>query len=176
MILFEELIYKTGEETTMNRSKVIPFLLILSVIVMGAMYFKVNSDRYSTFDSISEAEETLGKIKLPDIGEDYKIKTIKYYNDDFTHPRTTIYYENPNGKKIIFMIVSDYSSTWIDYKKIQDQFVADMTWIEKHTLEYEAFENTHILQWRKSNKESYKYLVTQDVKDKEWLIRVAKEY
>lgn len=160
----------------MNLKKVLPFLLILSVIVVGAMYFKLNGDRYSTFHSIGEAEATIGKIKLPDIGEDYKIKTIKYYNDNFTHPRTTIYFENSNGKKIIFMIVSDYSNAWIEYKEIQDQFASDMIWIEKHNLEYEAFENTHILQWRKSNNELYKYLVTQDVKDKEWLIRVAKEY
>ena len=146
------------------------------LIGLGSRYILPSTNcgdtpRSIIYDNLKDAEKELGKIKLPKLSYNYKISKIVYENDGFTTPKTIVYFNNDENKKIIFMITSNYSSVFVKFQRLSGY---DTTWITNHSLKFDGFEDSYIIMWRKSNQENYKYLITNDINDKDWFTKLAR--
>ncbi|MBM7609780.1 hypothetical protein JOD29_003056 [Lysinibacillus composti] len=145
-----------------DKVKLIKILLFSFILFLVAC----SDEEHLIFDNKKDAEQEIGEFKAPVMPEGYQMKQITYDNDGFTHPVTKVFYEK-GSHNITFMI----ASSWFDdrpSKKIENDHIAEMEWISK--------DKEFVLKWRKSNQQSYKYLFTNNKKDKEWLISVAEHY
>ncbi|MET3682773.1 hypothetical protein ABID56_000863 [Alkalibacillus flavidus] len=138
-------------------------VLLLSFIIL---LVACSGEQHLTFEDQKDAEQSIGEFKTPVMPEGYIIEKITYDNDGFTHPVTKVFYERERHN-ITFMIASsrfDNGPT----EKIENDEIADMSWI--------SMDKEYVLKWRNSDKQSYKYLFTNDEADKTWLISIAESY
>ncbi|TLS36969.1 hypothetical protein [Pseudalkalibacillus caeni] len=154
----------------MQKIKIWGLIAGILLVFIGGMAF-ILYDRYInethlTFYQLDEAEKTIGKIKQPGLTENYRIQKITYDNDGFTHPVTKILYSN-NDSRITFILASSLYDDW-PTESIKNVSNRDLEWIHK--------DEEYVLKWRETKKESYKYLVTEQKSDKEWLVNMAENY
>ncbi|KGP92393.1 hypothetical protein N780_01845 [Pontibacillus chungwhensis BH030062] len=142
--------------------KLLKILLPLFAVLLVAC----QNVEYYTFDNKEEAEQKIGEFKTPVMPRGYTINKITYKNDGFTHPITKVFYER-GSHSISFMIASSRFDQ-DPSKKIKIDGMTDTVWITK--------DKEYILKWRKTNKQSYKYLFTKNIDDKEWFVSVAKNF
>ncbi|GAA0494128.1 hypothetical protein GCM10008986_20800 [Salinibacillus aidingensis] len=141
---------------------------VIKIILFSLMIFFVacNDEEHLIFHNIETAEQEIGKFKTPVMPVGYEMKKITYDNDGFTHPVTKVFYQK-KGHRITFMI----ASSWFDdypAKKMENNHIANMVWISK--------KQEFVLKWRNTPKQSYKYLITKNKQDKEWLVSLAENY
>jgi hypothetical protein len=141
---------------------------LIKIILSSFIIFLVacSDEEHLIFDNKEDAEQEIGEFQTPEMPEGYKIRKITYANDGFTHPVTKVFYKK-ESHSISFMI----ASSWYDNnpsEKIENDIIAELVWISK--------DKEYVLKWRNSDKQSYKYLFTEDKEDKKWLISVAENY
>ncbi|MCA1054032.1 hypothetical protein LCM10_03450 [Rossellomorea aquimaris] len=142
--------------------------IALSMFVFCAFLITACSDeQHLTFHTLDEDETELGDIRTPEqLDEEFQMEKITYENDGFTHPVTTIEYVK-GEQEISFMIASSLYDER-PAEKVQNEAVDDMHWI--------TLEDGYALKWRRSDKDSYKYLLTENEKERDRLIEMAESY
>ncbi|WP_349410043.1 hypothetical protein [Pseudalkalibacillus sp. SCS-8] len=147
-------------------------LLLVAVVLFPIYIFLVDrsDDVHKTFESLSEAR---GEIpdhhfsNAPKLPEEYRLTKITYDWDGDTAPIVKVNYETSTGKTLSFMQTSSWYDD-ADTEIIHHPDIKDMTWLKNGT--------EYILKWRMTNKESYKYLISNDLSDKALFVTVAERF
>lgn len=152
-----------------NKTKLIAFfaITILFIAGIGAFLYYQSYDKgtHYHFKNINQAEKKIGFIQTPQIPKGYSTTKVIYNNDGFTAPTTSVYYKNNRNHEIEFMVTGTSLFEQAPFISVHDAKIKEMYWIQA--------DNEYILKWRKSNKASYKYLISKDRKDQNKLMKIA---
>lgn len=163
----------------MKHKKLFLLSILTISLVMISGYFIIHNygggSTRTTYKTLIEAEKDIGKIPIINIPHAYKIDRIEYNDDDFTTPTTSVYYtNNTSNESILFIITSDYAGVK-EYENIKTDKACYITWITDHDIKIKGFENSYILKWKKTRTDKTRYLFTNNIKDKDWLISLVEQ-